>query len=293
MFVFAPVKHRPIMIAERHNASSVTYIFYHYLKNNPSKKYDYCLFEGALDTKTHLNNAHTAFKLYRILIADFLKTTDSDKINHFFDADLQHEYAELTQFSDKKIDKKRYPHGFGQVRNLCVHFLISVLLKKHNTQWIAIDDKRHAIKKFVEQKILDGTAYLYKQHKNIGNVTTLKQKTLLEAAPIRSKYMSDKIYDYATKGTIITLIGNRHALDMAQYTPDLADIFGFNSHNDTDNALYYYNVNHNPIRFDALTHNTHYDDYCRPVTGYNTVKLKSNFNLNSVYLNMLEKNILK
>ncbi len=275
------------MIAERHNASSVTYAFYLSLKNTPHLKIDYCLFEGALDTHTHLKKSETAFKLYWQFISQFLKSDNAPKIQKFLHNDLQNEYAEFTQYALDKIDTKTYPHGFGQIRNLSVHFLLYHSLKVHNTQWVAIDDKRHKIKKFAEQKITNGTAYLYKQHKNIGQVTSLKQKILLEAAPVRSKYMSDRIFDYATKGQSLVLIGNRHACDMANHTPDLADIIGFNPYDNNDTDFYYYHHKNNNLQINMINNSDEFKKYYRPVTAYNTKKLKSSFGLNQDYLNFI------
>jgi hypothetical protein len=285
--VFVSIKHRPIIIAERHNASSMTYAFYLSLKNNPDLNIHYCLFEGALDSKTHVQKSETAFKLYWHIISQFIKSDDTTKIQQFLHNDLQNEHSELREYGAQKIDKKTYPHGFGQIRNLSVHFLLYQVLKTHKTEWVAVDDKRSIIKKFAEQKIIAGTAYLYKQHKNIGNITTLAQKTLLEAAPIRSKYMSDRFFDYATKGQVIGLIGNRHALDITHYTPDLADIFGFNPNDDSDTLFYAYQNKNNTVHFEALSNPPQFQNYYRPVTLYNTHKLKSNFCLKGDYLNFL------
>jgi hypothetical protein len=285
--VLTTIKYRPIMIGERHNASSVTYAFYVSLKNTPHLKIDYCLFEGALDTQTHLKKSETAFKLYWQLMGHFLKSDNATKIQQFLHNDLQNEYSEFAEHGIKKIDTKIYPHGFGQIRNLSVHFLLYQYLKIHNTEWIAIDDKRHKIKKFAEQKIINGTAYLYKQHKNIGQVISLKQKILLEAAPVRSKYMSDRIFDYATKGLSLVLIGNRHAYDMAYHTPDLADIIGFNPHDNHDTDFYHYYHKNNNVQFNRVKNPDEFKHYYRPVTMYNTHKLKSSFGINQEYLNFI------
>ncbi len=282
------IKHRPIMIAERHHASAVTYHFYCYLKHNKKFKIDYCLFEGALNTENHLSQAETAFKHYWHILSQFLQSDDTVKIRLLLHDDLQNELEKITLFSLNRYDSKQYPHGFGQIRNLSVHFLLYQHLKTHQTQWIAIDDKRHIIKKYVKQKISDNTAYLYKQHKNIGNIATMTDKIILEASPIRSKYMSNLVYQYATTGQSLVLLGNRHALDMALYTPDLADIFGYNPNNDADNACYYYNVMRNPLGFNILKEQSEYNSYCRPITTYNTQKLKANFGLKEDYLNFLK-----
>lgn len=281
------------MIAERHNASSVTYAFYLSFKSTSHLKIDYCLFEGALDTQTHLKKSETAFKLYWQFISRFLKSDNLTKIQQFLHNDLQNEYTEFTQYALDKIDTKTYPHGFGQIRNLSVHFLLYQYLKVYNTEWVAIDDKRHAIKKFAEQKITSNTAYLYKQHKNIGQITSLKQKILLEAAPVRSKYMSDRIFDYATKGQSLVLIGNRHAYDMAYYTPDLADIIGFNPHNNNDCLCYHYHHKNNSVQCDIINNPSDLAQYYRPVTVYNSNKLKSSFGLNSDYLNFINIGVFK
>jgi hypothetical protein len=286
--VLETIKYRPIMIAERHNASAVTYDFYCYLKQQDNFKIDYCLFEGALNSENHINQAETAFKHYWHILSQFLQSDDTTKIRALLHDDLQSESEKITHYSLNKFNPKEYPHGFGQIRNLSVHFLLYHLLKKQKTQWIAIDDKRHVIKKYVQQKINDGTAYLYKQHKNVGNIVTITDKILLEASPIRSKYMSNLIYHYATTGQSLVLIGNRHALDMAVYTPDLADIFGYNPHDDTDNACYYYNVMRNPLALNMLNNQSDYNSYCRPITAYNTQKLKANFGLKQDYLNFLK-----
>ncbi len=277
------------MIAERHNASSVTYAFYLSLKNTPHLKIDYCLFEGALDTQTHLKKSETAFKQYWQLISQFLKSDNVVTIQQFLHNDLQNEYAEFTQYALDKIDTKTYPHGFGQIRNVSVHFLLYQYLKIHNAQWVAIDDKRHIIKKFAEQKITNNTAYLYKQHKNIGQITSLKQKILLEAAPVRSKYMSDRVFDYATKGQSLVLIGNRHAYDMAYHTPDLADIIGFNPHNNNDVLFYHYYHKNNNVQLNTINNSAELQNYYRSVTAYNTNKLKSSFGLNHDYLNFITR----
>lgn len=280
-------KNRPIMIAERHNMSAITYYFYDYLKNNQGYNFDYCLFEGTVDTQKHLKLCEMAFNNYHKIIGLFLKTQNTSVIKEYLHSDLQKEYPELTEFSANKFNIKNYPYGFGQIRNLSVHFLLYHSLKNKKTQWIALDDKRHIIKKFVYQKVIDGTAFLYKKHHNIGMISSINQKTLLEAVTIRSKYMADKIYNYARKGKILVLIGNRHAYDILNYTGDLADIFGYNPQNNNDNYMYHYKITSHKLSFEPLSEKPEFHNYLRPITSYNTQKLKSHFGLPTDYLGFL------
>lgn len=291
--MFTTVKFRPVVIAERHNASAMTYAYYTYLKNTPLEVFDFCLFEGALETQTHLDNIKNACHLYTKLVCAFLATPNSTRIKTFMDNDLSVGDKQFSDFATKHSDfvshKKNYPHGFGQVQNLTAHYLLSLHLNKHHTQWIAIDDKRTVIKKMAEQSITDNRAYLYKRHKNIGHITTLKQQILLEAAPIRSKYMGDKIIDYACRGRCLVLMGDRHALDISVYTPDLTDIFGYNPQDNNDDLFYHYNMSCPPTKFDIIPKHTQFNRYYRPVTLENTKKIKSDFNLGNFYLDKLKK----
>ncbi|MFT6072540.1 MAG: hypothetical protein ACJARD_000081 [Alphaproteobacteria bacterium] len=291
--MFVLMQHRPLMIAERHNASRAAYFIYLYLKKNPAHHIDFCLFEGATTPQQHLDQCQNAFDLYHYYISAFLNTTNKKQIYAYLQYDLWHEKSDFTEYAicHQPIDSKKHPHGFGQIRNLVAHFLIYHQLERYQTIWIAIDDKRKIIKKIAKQKVIDGTAYLYKKHRYVGNASTIGQKTLLEAAIIRSKFMSDHILNYAHKGRVLCLVGNRHAYDITCYTPDLVDVFGYHPHNDADHALYHYNVTQAQLSLTKLDDNQEISPYCRKVSLDNTKRLQSSFDLKSDYLSFFYKKL--
>lgn len=274
---------RPLILAERHHESALSMTLYNYLTTK-NCKIDYVLFEGALTSDEHIAQSQKAFKIYGQAIGNYLKTKNPKEIKEFLLHDLQKQESQIPE--PKGCDA--FPHGFGQVRNLSVHFLIYQLLKSQSSEWIAIDSKRRIVKEFARKKLADGTAYLYKMHKFVGNVTKESQKALLEAAIIRSKLMADHIYDYALQGRVVGLVGERHCYDLAYYTPDLADIFGYHPFDDHEHNLYHYNLQKAELCFTPLAMPIDFEVYSRPVTAYNSKKLKSSFGLKSDYIGYLE-----
>jgi|GEM_PF-3918490 len=289
--MFATLQHRPIIIAERHNCTRVTYQFYLFLKNNPQNHYNFCLFEGAETTDTHIQSITDAFKEYQKFISCFLNTKDPKKIYNFLQQDLANENLNLSNFiaDTFHIDIKKFPYGLGHIRNLSVHFLLYQHLKPQKTQWISIDSFRQNIKNFAAEKVSNNTAYLYKTQRFVGDISTQKQKIILEAATIRSKLMADNILKYAYQGTAFCLLGNRHGFDIASFTPDLADIFGYHPQDNHDKNLYYYRCHHQDIEYIALQNFQNLTQYCRQTSDFNTKKIKSNFGLKQDYLFFLEK----
>jgi hypothetical protein len=288
--MLSTIKYRPIVIAERHNSSFASYLFYLYLKNNPNIKFDYCLFEGGETTQSHIEHIENAFITYKECIASFLKTTEYQKIYAYIQHDLYHQDAQFSNYVTKNIvlDLKKFPYEFGHIRNLSVHYLLYNYLKKNHTQWIPIDNKRKEIKKAAHQKIANQTAYLYQKHHLIGNITTEEQKTLLEASVIRSKYMSDEIFNHSVDKKCFCLIGSQHAYDLAYYTPDLSDIFGYSPEGDNYN-FYHYNTKNSYITFNLISDFNEISSYLRAVTFFNSQKIKSSFGLKNDYLLIIDK----
>lgn len=282
---------RPFIIAERHHASVATYELYRFLKDEDSdyelNEINYILYEGAPTPEEHIKQAENAYKLYRNCIKNHLEIDNDLKIDACVLHDLE---KNISILQNKSLDKiVGYAHGFGQLRNLSVHYLLYQLLEPFNVEWVSIDSERRRIKEFAKIKVRQGRAYLYKKHSYIGKVKTLEQKTLLEAAIIRSKYMADYMLKYARTGKAIGLLGARHCYDIAMYTPDLADIIGYNPLSDYDQNLYHYITRKDDVEFLSYKGYRPLNEYMRSVESHNTQRLTSTFGLRGDYMGFIDQ----